>query len=304
MMPNAPAPLPLATPSAPQLSAVVAGAWRLADWGLSASQRQAWVEGCLAEGLTSFDHADVYGGYRVEALFGEVLAQSPHLRARMQLVSKCGIRLVTPARPAHAIKSYDTSAAHIRASAEASLQALHTDHLDLLLIHRPDALLDADEVAEAFARLQQQGKVRAFGVSNFTPRQFELLNSRYPLVTNQIECSPLHLAPLHDGTLDQAQQLRLRPMIWSPLAGGRLFSAHDAAAQAVRAAMEPLAEQHGVSLTTLALAWLMRHPSRPIPVIGSRRTEAAAQAMAATRLRLSAEDWTRIWQAGAGHEVP
>jgi predicted oxidoreductase len=286
------------------LSPIVAGAWRLGEWDFSPAQRLTWIEGNLDLGISSFDHADIYGHYQAEALFGEALARAPGLRQKLQLVSKCGIKLLSGQRPSHRIKSYDTSAAHIQASVENSLALLHTDRLDLLLIHRPDALMDADEVAEAFRRLRTAGKVLHFGVSNFTPRQFELLNNRFPLVTNQIECSPLCLAPLHDGSLDQAQLLRLRPMIWSPLAGGRLFTGRDETALRVRKVMQRTADQLKVGLDTLAIAWLLRHPSRLVPVIGSHRLEAAAQAMAALRCQLSAEDWYEIWQAGAGHEVP
>jgi predicted oxidoreductase len=285
------------------LSEVVAGAWHLADWGWSIAQRQAWIEGCLSMGLTSFDHADVYGDYQTEPMFGQVLSKAPGLRHRMQLVSKCGVRQISSHRPEHRQKSYDTSAAHITASVETSLRSLHTDHLDLLLIHRPDPLMDADDVARCFERLHQAGKVRHFGVANFTPRQFELLHSRFPLETNQVECSPLNLNVLHDGTLDQMQHLRLRPMVWSPLGGGRLFSETDPVAARVRPVMLAMAEQKGITLTTLALAWLMRHPSRPRPVIGTRRINVAQEAMDAVQLRLDAAEWYRIWEAGAGHEV-
>jgi predicted oxidoreductase len=291
------------SPGELQLSPVVAGAWRLADWQMNVEERLAWIEGCIARGMHSFDHADIYGNYAVEALFGEALARQPGLRQRLQLVSKCGIKLISPARPAHRVKSYDNSDGHVTASVEASLRALQTDHLDLLLIHRPDALMDADQLAATFERLRRDGKVLHFGVSNFTPDQFELLDSRITLVTNQVECSPLHLAPLHDGTLDQAQRLRRRPMIWSPLAGGRLFSADSPEALRVRSVMTDVAQQLDITVTTLALAWLMRHPSRPLPVIGSRRLSVADEAMAATGAHLSAEDWYRVWQAGAGHEV-
>lgn len=291
------------SPGELQLSPVVAGAWRLADWQMNVEERLAWIEGCIARGMHSFDHADIYGNYAVEALFGEALARQPGLRQRLQLVSKCGIKLISPARPAHRVKSYDNSDAHVTASVETSLRALQTDHLDLLLIHRPDALMDADQLAATFERLRRDGKVLHFGVSNFTPDQFELLDSRITLVTNQVECSPLHLAPLHDGTLDQAQRLRRRPMIWSPLAGGRLFSADSPEALRVRSVMTDVAQQLDITVTTLALAWLMRHPSRPLPVIGSRRLSVADEAMAATGAHLSAEDWYRVWQAGAGHEV-
>jgi len=286
-----------------QLSPLIAGAWRMADWAWTVEERLAWIEGCIDLGLTTFDHADIYGGYAVEALFGEALARRPGLRQRMQLVSKCGIKLVCGARPEHRHKSYDASPGHVRASVEASLRALQTDRLDLLLIHRPDLLLDADALAECFGQLQREGKVLHFGVSNFTPHQFALLHSRFPLVTNQVECSPLQLDALNDGTLDQAQQLRLRPMFWSPLGGGRLFTGTDARAVAVRQALERLGQAHGASLTTVALAWLLRHPSRPLPVIGSRRLEGAAEAIAAMRLQISAEDWYAVLQASMGHEV-
>ncbi|HEV8311482.1 MAG TPA: aldo/keto reductase, partial [Burkholderiaceae bacterium] len=188
-----------------KLSPLVAGAWRLAEWELSVEQRIAWIEGNLERGLTSFDHADIYGGYQVEALFGEALAHSPALRERMQLVTKCGIKLTGPARPAHETHCYDTSAGHITASVENSLRALHTDRIDLLLIHRPDALMDADEVAATFERLRRDGKVLHFGASNFTVQQYELLNDRIRLATHQVECSPLRMEPIHDGTFDQAQ---------------------------------------------------------------------------------------------------
>lgn len=298
-------PLPLTSLAAdgPRLSPIVAGAWRMADWQWSAQQRLRWIEQCVELGVTSFDHADIYGDYQVEALFGEALALAPGLRERLQLVGKCGIKLVSEARPAHRIKHYDSSAAHIVASAEASLRALRSDRLDLLLIHRPDALLDADEVAGAFEALRAAGKVAHFGVSNFTPAQFELLASRTPLVTNQIELHPLQRAPLADGTLDHLQRLRVRPMIWSPLAGGRLLSGGGEAERRVQAALAGVGERHGASAATIAFAWLLRLPGRPLPVAGSRRIEALREAVQALHVRLDAQDWTEIWQAAAGHEV-
>ena len=288
----------------PALSPVVAGCWRLAEWGWSAPERLRWIEQCLERGVTTFDHADIYGGYSVEALFGEALALAPHLRARLQLVSKCGIRLVDAARPAHRVKSYDTSAAHLMASVDNSLRALKTDHLDLLLIHRPDPLMRPGEIADAVARLKAAGKILDFGVSNFTMSQFAMLNQWVPLATNQIELSPLHRAPLHDGTLDQMLALDLRPMIWSPLAGGRLFSGQEPDALRVRAVLEAVAQRHGVAPATVAYAWLLRHPSGPRPIVGSRRLAALDAALAAQALTLDAETWHEIWSAGAGVEVP
>lgn len=287
-----------------ELSPIVAGAWRLCQWNFSPAEEDAWLAGLVERGITSFDHADIYGDYQVEARFGDMLARQPGLRPKLQLVSKCGIKLRSGQRPQHRIKSYDTSAAHVTASVENSLRALRTDYLDALLIHRPDCLLNADELAETFTRLRRDGKVRFFGVSNFTPRQFELLHCRFPLVTNQLECSPLHLDPLHDGSFDQAQQLRLRPMIWSPLAGGRLLQSDDEAARRVRERLQELAAKYNTHVVSLVLAWLLKLPCRPWPVMGSRRLETADQALAALNLPLNAEDWYDIWQAGASHEVP
>ncbi len=285
------------------LSPVVAGVWRMADWKWSAAERLRWIEQCLDLGITSFDHADIYGGYTVEQLFGEALALAPRTRQRLQIVSKCGIGLVHPNRPHHHVKFYDTSRAHVVASVENSLRALHTDHIDLLLIHRPDPLMDPDELAETFRGLQQSGKVLHVGVSNHTPSQFQLLNRRHPLVTNQIELSALQMRALSDGTLDQCRDLGIRPMIWSPLGGGRLFTSQDEQALRVRGVLQRLALEHGVTPTAIALAWVMRHPSRPIPITGSRRVEALQDALAALRVRLEPQDWFEVWQASMGHPV-
>lgn len=297
-------PLHPLTAHGPSLSRVVAGAWRMGEWDWSPGQRLDWIEAALDLGISSFDHADIYGDHRVEALFGEALARAPGLRQRIQLVSKCGIRLVSGQRPENRLKSYDTSAAHVRASVEASLKALHTDHLDVLLVHRPDALMDADALAACFTRLRQEGKVRHFGVSNHTPSQLALLHRRIPLVSNQVELSPLCLNALHDGTLDQCQDLGLAPMIWSPLAGGRLFSGQDATALRVREALGSVGERLGVSVATAAYAWLLRHPSRPVVITGSHRTEALQEAALATSVSMDSQSWYEVWSAGAGHEVP
>lgn len=302
MIANTLAPVALSN-HGPHLSPIVAGAWRMGEWGMNVEQRVRWIEQCLDLGITSFDHADIYGGYTVETLFGEALAAQPSLRSRMQLVTKCGIKLVSERRPGHAIKSYDTSRAHVLASVDESLRAMHTDHIDLLLIHRPDALMDPDELANTFEGLRAAGKVLHFGVSNHTPSQLALLNNRTGLATNQIELSPLHLNALTDGTLDQCLDLGIRPMIWSPLAGGRLFKAGDEAAQRVRTVLEALGRQHQVSVATMAYAWILRHPSRPVPITGSQRVEALQEAVAALSLPLAAEDWYRVWEASEGRSV-
>jgi predicted oxidoreductase len=253
--------------------------------------------------VSSFDHADIYGGYGVEATFGAALALQPSLRDKMQLISKCGIKLVNAARPAHTIQHYDTSASHIIASAENSLRQLGTDHLDLLLIHRPDPLMNFDEIAGAFQQLRKEGKVKHFGVSNFSRHQFESLNRRIALATNQVEFSPLHVAPMFDETFDGLQDLGVAPMIWSPLAGGRLFSSDDAAGQRVRAVIQQVADELQRPFGAVVFAWIMQLPSRPVPLTGSGRIAAVKEAVEATQFSLSRSQWFEILRAARGHEV-
>ena len=285
------------------LSPVVAGLWRMAEWNLDVPARVRWIEQALELGIDSFDHADIYGGGAVETLFGEALAAAPALRGRIRIVTKCGIR---PDAPESGVftKHYDTSGDYVRGQVEASLRKLGVEQLHMVLIHRPDALMDADALAGTFAALTEAGKVAHWGVSNHAPAQFALLHDRHPLVTNQVELSPLNMQALADGTLEQAQHLRLRPMIWSPLGGGRLFTGEDDQARRVREAMQPIADRHGVSLATLAYAWVLRHPSRPHPITGTSRIEGLREAVAALDVPLSAEDWYAIWTASSGHRVP
>jgi len=287
----------------PTLSRIVAGMWRMTEWAMPVAARVEFIEQCIALGVTSFDHADIYGNYGVESLFGEALRAQPSLRARMQLVSKCGIKLLSNKRPQHAIQHYDTTAAHIIASAEESLRQLHTDRLDLLLIHRPDPLMDFDEIADAFTRLKQAGKVLHFGVSNFSRHQFEALNRRIELATNQVEFSPLHVAPMFDETFDGLQDLGIAPMIWSPLGGGRLFSANDANAENLRLVIKEIADRLHQPFASVVFAWIMQLPSRPIPLTGSGRIEAIKVAVAGAGFQLARQDWFAILRAARGHEV-
>ncbi len=275
----------------------------MSSWNQSDRERLAWIEQCLELGITSFDHADIYGQFAVQPMFGRALALRPALRSQMQLVSKAGICPISERFPMRRTKHYDSSAAHLTASCEQSLRDLGTDYLDLLLIHRPDPLSNWDEIAGAFEQLRASGKVLHFGVSNFSVAQFAALDSRIPLVTNQIELSVLQTTALHDGTLLQAQELKARPMIWSPLAGGKLFKEGDAQAARVHAAMQAMADELQVSVATIAYAWVLRHPSQPLIVTGTQRIEGMREALAATQLKLSAEQWTHIWQASLGHPV-
>ncbi|NII10793.1 aldo/keto reductase [Oleiagrimonas sp. C23AA] len=286
-----------------RFSPIVAGLWRLADWQLDVAARVRWIEQVLELGITTFDHADIYGDYRCEALFGQALAAAPQLRQRMQLVTKCGIRLTGSEHP-YRLNHYDTTAAYVRGQVEASLRKLHTEQLDVVLLHRPDYLMDAQALAETCRELTAEGKVAHWGVSNHRPSQLALLHDALPLVAHQVELSPLAMGALDDGTLDQCQQMRLAPMIWSPLAGGRLFTGEDAQALRVRAELESQAHAKGVSVSAVVYAWLLRHPSRPHPITGSGRIERLREAVEARHVAMPNEDWYAIWQASTGHPVP
>jgi predicted oxidoreductase len=289
----------------PRVSRLVFGLWRLAAWNVDEQGLHALTAACVELGITTVDLADVYGDYGCEERFGSMLARAPSLRDRLQLVTKCGIKLVSEQRPRHGLKHYDTSGAHIVASVEHSLRMLRTDRIDLLLLHRPDPLLDADETAATLDALVRAGKVLHLGVSNFAPTQFDLLASRLtrPLVTNQIEISPLRLAPFIDGSLDHAQRLRIAPMAWSPLGGGRLFASDDPQAQRVRAALGEIGREIGAAADQVAFAWLLAHPARIVPVIGSGNLDRIRGAAGAVRVALTREQWFRIWTASAGQTV-
>jgi predicted oxidoreductase len=285
-----------------RVSRLVPGLMRLLEWNLDAHALRDWIAACVDMGLTTFDHADIYGGYQCEAAFGAALALDPLLRAKLQLVTKCGIALIKDTRPDHNVKHYNTSRAHILASAEMSLRNLRTDVLDLLLIHRPDPLFNADETAAALTELRDTGKVLAVGVSNFTPAQFDLLQSRlsFALVTNQVEFSLAHHAPLWDGTFDQAQRLRVPPMVWSPLGGGRLLTEDSA----TRAKLHALAHEYDTTADVIALAWVLQHPSQPLPVLGTGKLERIANLRKAETITLDRQQWFSLLEAAAGHAVP
>ncbi|HGY1012126.1 TPA: aldo/keto reductase family oxidoreductase [Aeromonas salmonicida subsp. smithia] len=287
----------------PTFSRLIMGYWRLMEWQLSPAALLDLMKYHLDLGVTTIDHADIYGGYQCEETFGNALRLEPSLRDRMEIVSKCGIALT--AKPEHALNHYNTGKAHIIASAEDSLRKLATDHLDLLLIHRPDPLMDADEVADAFISLKQAGKVKHLGVSNFSARQFELLQSRlpFPLVTNQLEISPLNQSTTLDGTLDLCQQLRIKPMAWSCLGGGRLFDGQEYAP--LRAELEQIRHEVGaLNIEQLVYAWVMMLPSQPLPLIGSGKRERIASAVAAESIALTRQQWFRIRKAALGYDVP
>ncbi|QNA45360.1 aldo/keto reductase [Lacibacter sediminis] len=288
-------------------SNVIAGTMKWGAWGakFTTASFEQMIKDCIAVGVTTFDHADIYGDYTTEEDFGKVLKEQPSLRQQMQIITKCGIQIVSVNRPHHKIKSYDTSYEHIMESVEQSLKNLSTDYIDCLLIHRPDPLFNADEVAKAFEQLKQQGKVLEFGVSNFRKWQVDLLRSRFPVSVNQVECSLLHLEPFGDGTLDQCQQHGMIPMAWSPMGGGNLFVEDDEDERNKRiiAVANILAEKYATGADVILLSWLMTHPTNILPVLGTSKIERIHAAVAATLLKLEREEWFMLWRASTGREV-
>ncbi|MGG4488415.1 aldo/keto reductase [Metabacillus idriensis] len=287
-------------------SRIIHGLWRLSDWNMSNEEVVKLIEECLKAGITTFDHADIYGNYTCEKKFGDALALKPELREQMEIVTKCGIKLVSDNRPEHSIKSYDTSKEHILASVSKSLENFQTDYIDVLLIHRPDPFMDPALVAEAFTQLKKEGKVRHFGVSNFKRSQFKMLQSYldFPLITNQIELSAYNLENFEDGTLDLCQEERIAPMAWSPLAGGSIFSADDERAKNLRDTLERIALEAGAKgMDEVLYAWLISHPANIMPIVGSGKMNRIESAIRALDLTLTRDQWFDILQVAMGREI-
>lgn len=292
--------------SMPALSRLIYGVWRLADdSNTSTSHVRAKIDACLAQGITSFDHADLYGVHQCEELFGKALAEDPALRDQMQLISKCDIAIPCERYPDRRVKYYDTSPAYMRQSVDNSLRFLHTDYLDLLLIHRPDPFMDTDATGAALDQLINDGKIRAAGVSNFTTADWELLQSRmqHPLVTNQIEINLFERSAFTDGRLAHLQQHRIRPMAWSPLAGGQLFGDSDAARRVIPV-LTRIANEQSTSVDQVAVAWLLAHPAGILPILGTNNLDRIGRIADAINVQIDRETWFELWTAAAGEEVP
>ncbi|PEF72563.1 oxidoreductase [Bacillus pseudomycoides] len=290
-----------------EFSRIIQGFWRLAEWNMPKQELLSFIKNCMEMGITTFDHADIYGGYTCESLFGEALQLQPSLRDNMQIVTKCGIAPLSPKFPKRYVAHYNTSTKHIVKSVEQSLQNLHTDYIDLLLIHRPDPFMDPSEVAEAFTRVKQEGKVRHFGVSNFLPSQFNMLSSYldFPLITNQIEVSAMQLEHFEKGTIDLCQEKRISPMIWSPLAGGEIFTGQNERAVRLRKTLQKVANELNVDgIDIVMYAWLLAHPANMIPIVGSGKLDRVKSAIAATKLTLDRQQWFTIFESSNGHPVP
>jgi predicted oxidoreductase len=285
------------------LSRLVYGMWRIADDSdTSAAHVRAKIDACLEQGITTMDQADIYGGYGAEAVLGAALKEDPGLRDRIEIVSKCGIVAPMGRHADKRIKHYDTSRGYIEQAVETSLRDMGTEHLDLLLIHRPDPMMDHRETGAALDGLVASGKVRAIGVSNFRPWDVELLESAMetPLSTNQIEISLKELAPFTNGDLAYHQRRNIPLMAWSPLGGGDLMTGQGPVAER----LDAIAKAQGVDRAAVAVAFLLAHPAGILPVLGTNNVERIAKISDALEVELDRQDWFALYEAGLGTEVP
>jgi len=290
-----------------EISRLVHGLWRLREWDLTDQQLLELTEQAIETGITTFDNADIYGNYSCEQKFGDALALNTGLRKDIRIVTKCGIKIRSEKYPERKIQYYDYSAAEIIASAERSLANFRTDYIDLLLLHRPSPFLNPTEVAEAFAQLKKQGKVLYFGVSNFNPQQYAMLNAYLPdkLVTNQVEISPFCLEHFDNGNMDFFLEQKLKPMAWSPLAVGELFTPRSEKGQRVLDALTQVAQELDANpIDKVIYAWLLKHPACIIPIAGTGKIGRLRLAAEALELEMSLQQWFSIYTASTGTPMP
>jgi len=282
----------------------IVGCMRWGVWGenFTTSQYEQKINQCLEIGLDIFDHADIYGHYTTEADFGKALKGNTSLRSQIKIITKCGINMLTPNRPQHAIKSYDTSAAHIIKSVEQSLQNFHTDYIDTLLIHRPDILIDVEEVGATITELKKAGKIKSFGVSNFTTSQVALLQKYIPVEHHQVEISVTNLNAFENGILDQCQLEKIEAQSWSPMGNG-LFTENTEQHTRILAEADSLSKGYECNINQILLAFLYAHPSQIVPIIGTTKFERISEAKKAMEIELKREDFYKLWTASTGKEV-
>ena len=286
-----------------EISRIVYGMWRLGDDAdTSPAHVRAKIDACLEQGITTFDQADIYGGYGAEALFGAALKADPGLRSRIEIVTKCDIVAPMGRHSGARVKHYDTSEAYVREAVETSLRDMGIERIDLLLIHRPDPLMDAYETGGALDALVAEGKVREVGVSNFRPWDWELLSAacEAPLVTNQIEISLGAVDAFTNGDLAFHQRGGVRPMAWSPLGGGALMAGDGR----IAAACDAVAARDGVDRAAVAVAFLLAHPAGIVPVMGTNTLSRIERFSDAMRVEMDRQTWFGLYEAALGHEVP
>lgn len=281
-------------------SKLISGTMTWGVWGKNFDQKQMveTIYCCLENGISTFDHADIYGEYSTEASFGKAFSASKIDRKNIQLISKCGIQTENRS----GIKHYDYSSKHIVWSVEKSLKNLQTDYLDLLLLHRPSPLMEVDEIAHAIEKLKSEGKILDFGVSNFTTSQIDLIQTKTKVNYNQIQFSATHFESMLNGDLNFMQVQNIRPMAWNPL--GTIFKLDDEKAVRVKKAATKLALKYECELDVILIAWILKHPSGIFPVFGTTDKNRISKLMQATKIEMELQDWFDIWSASLGTKVP
>ena len=286
-----------------KLSPIMAGVmnWGIWDKNLNTKEMENMINVCLENKITTFDHADIYGDYTTESDFGKAFASSKIAREKMQLISKCGIQMVTENRK-NTIKHYEYSKDYIISSAENSLKNLQTDYLDVFLLHRPSPLMQADEIAEAVLKLKSDGKIIDFGLSNFTSSQTELIRQKTEISYNQIQFSATNFEPMIDGSFDYMQMHKIRPMSWNPL--GCVFREDIPQAHRLKKLLATLVSKYHLGSDTILLSWVLKHPAKVIPIAGTVNVARIQSLMKAVELKLEKEDWFAIWSESMGKNVP
>ena len=285
-----------------QFSRIISGTMTWGQWGknLSTNDMATRIEAIVGLGINSFDHADIYGGYTTEAEFGSAFLASGIPRESVQFISKCGIQYPSDARPL-AVKHYDYSSDHIIQSVDNSLRHLQTDYLDLLLLHRPSPLLEPEEVTKTIQKLLNEGKILDFGVSNFDPAQMGLLQRELRISWNQIQCALTHPESMSNGLIDHCQSQGIGVMAWNPL--GSYFKEPDRSKERLLPLLEELGLKYDSDADQLLLAWLLQHPAKIYPVVGTTEPDRLKKALEATAIQMDIQDWFRLYEASRGHRV-
>ena len=284
-------------------STMIAGTMNWGKWGRNFNKTaiQQVIETFITEKITTFDHADIYGGYTTEADFGNAWSAMNIDRNQVQFITKCGIKMVCEERD-YSVKHYDYTKEHIIWSVENSLKNLQTDYIDVLLLHRPSPLMETEVIAEAVSELKNSGKIRAFGLSNFKPSQTDLIKKYSPVVCNQIQFSATHLEPMLNGELDYMMLNNIQPMAWKPL--GSVYKEDNTQTKRLKELLEKLSIKYNLTDDLLLLAWVLKHPAKIQPVIGTTQIDRIKSLKYLNSFELELEDWFAIWTESIGTKIP
>ena len=284
-------------------SKIISGTMNWGAWGSNLSTKKVadLIVNSIEFGINTFDNADIYGGYTTEELFGNGLAESGIERERIKIISKFGIMYPSDKLPIK-VKHYDYSKGHIVKSIENSLKNLKTDYIDCVLLHRPSPLMDINEISDTINELLNSGKIKSFGVSNFSAQHIQMFDDKVKIDCNQIQCSLTHLEPIYDGTLDYMQTKKIKPMAWKPL--GEFYKADNDQIDRIKEKVKKFTKKYNCSETQILLAWLIKHPSNIIPVVGTTKIDRLRESIDSIITDIELVDWFEILEASEGKRVP